>query len=271
MDNDDKSGDVKNIHVSIGSIGGVQGNGKMASETRPLKAFTVLDSSGAIDVEARIGDTPSLTVEGDENLLQYIQTAQVGDKLVISTKRSFSSKQTVKVIVVTPSLRELKHTGSGDVQLAGLNGGDLQVESTGSGETQLSGKLGALTLRMVGSGDFVGEQLSPASVKVDVLGSGDVRLGKVEVDSFEATVKGSGSIAAEGKTKSLKGSVMGSGDLKFEELRSQTAELELMGSGDITAYASESVSANARGSGDIVVHGKPAKQDFTGKHVSLAS
>jgi len=270
IDNDEKSGDVKNIHVSIGSLGGLKGNGKQASETRTLKAVKELDVSGALTVLVSIGSTPSLSVSGDENLLPYVVTEQQGERLVIHTQRQLSPREPIKVTVVMPALSYLKHTGSGRLEVAGLAGGDLQLEATGSGETQIGGKVASLSARLVGSGDVTGQQLVADSMDVEVLGSGDVRLGKIETGSLRASIKGSGSVAAEGTTRELKGSVMGSGDLHFKELQARTAELEIMGSGDISAYASESVKADAKGSGDIVVYGKPPRQAFSGKHVSLA-
>lgn len=270
IDNDEKSGDVKNIHVSLGSLGGLQGNGKLLDETRKLTTVKEIDASGALTVQVSIGSTPSLSVSGDENLLPYVLTEQQGERLVIHTQRSLSPKQPIKVTVVMPALSYLKHTGSGRLEVAGLNGGDLQVEATGSGETELGGKVRSLSARLVGSGDLTGQQLIADSMDVDVLGSGDVRLGKIETGSLRASIKGSGSVAAEGRAREVKGRIMGSGDIHFKDLQSHTAELEIMGSGDISAYASESVKADAKGSGEIVVYGKPARQSFSGKHVSLA-
>ncbi|QNM95116.1 head GIN domain-containing protein [Chitinimonas koreensis] len=269
VDHDEKSGDVKKVHVSIGSVGGVHGNGTIKSETRTVAAVKKVQATGSVDVDIRIGSTPSLTVEADENLLSMIHTEQTGDTLTIRTEGSFSTNHPFKVTLVTPSVEALTHTGSGDVDLAGLAGGDLAVESTGSGDTRLGGKVGKLTLRLVGSGDLSGDGLMPSQAKVELMGSGDVDLGRIEVERFEVAVNGSGRVSANGTARTLSGKVMGSGDLELGQLQAEDAELELVGSGNIEAYAKQSVKARASGSGDLTVHGSPAKQELSGKNLSV--
>ncbi|WP_269533000.1 head GIN domain-containing protein [Chitinimonas sp. BJYL2] len=271
VDTDEKTGDVRNVHVSIGSLGGVKGNGKAATENRTMAAVKEVESTGSVDVDIRIGDTPGLVVSGDENLLPLIETEVSGDRLTIRTRKSFSTDQPLKVVVTTPSLSRVKHTGSGDVSVDGLKEGDLDVESTGSGETRVAGKVASLGLRMIGSGDFSGESLMPANVKVDLTGSGDVLLGSVTVERFEASIKGSGSVTAKGIAKQLVGSVMGSGDLQLDALKSETAEVSVLGSGDVAISASQAIKATATGSGEITVHGQPAKQEINGKNVTIVS
>ncbi|GLR13692.1 DUF2807 domain-containing protein [Chitinimonas prasina] len=271
VDNDEKTGDIRKVHVSIGGMGGVKGNGVVTKESRTLTAVKTVKSTGSMDVDVRIGDTPSMVVEGDENLVKLVVTEQVGDKLIIKTEGAFSTEQGLKVSIVTPALASLENTGSGDVTVRGLAGGDLLVESTGSGETSLSGKLGKLTVRMVGSGDLVGDGLLPTDVKIDVLGSGEAKLGRIEVDRFEAAIKGSGGVEASGLAKMLEGNVMGSGELDLQGLQSQEAKLDLMGSGDMRVHAVASVIANAMGSGDITIWGKPAKQQLSGENARLAA
>ncbi|WP_179958349.1 head GIN domain-containing protein [Chitinimonas arctica] len=268
---DEKSGEVREINISVTGENELAGNGKHASQTRTVGAVKEVEATGRVDVQIRIGATPSLTVEGDENLLAEVVTEQAGDKLIIRNKRSFSSKGPLKVILVTPAVAVLRSTGSGDISVEGLAGGDLKLESTGSGDIKLAGQLGLLTARLVGSGDLQSETLKPANITLDLLGAGEVTMGSVDVDRFEANLKGSGTITASGTAKTLVGSVLGSGDLQLEQLHAHTAELQLMGSGDIIAYASTSVTAAAMGSGEIIIHGKPAKQQLSGDNASLAS
>lgn len=269
-DTDEKTGDIKNVHISIGSLEGIKGSGKHGSVTRTITAIKSIDAMGSVDIVVKVGAAPSLTVEGDENLLAKVVTEQDGDRLIVRTKDSFSTNQPLVVTVVTPSLSGIKSLGSGDIKVSGLVGDDLTVESTGSGDLTLSGKTGVLTARVVGSGNLTAESLVAKSVKVDVLGSGDVDLGTIDVTTVEASVKGSGSVKASGKAGDIKGNVLGSGSIDFETLKAQTGEYELLGSGDITAYASQSVKAKATGTGDLVIHGKPTNKQLSGENASTS-
>ncbi|WP_374356265.1 head GIN domain-containing protein [Chitinimonas sp.] len=268
IDHDEKTGDIKSINVSVAELG-ERGNGSEKTETRSITAVSEVQADGAIDVEVSIGDTPSLTVSGDANLLKLIVTEQQGSQLRIRAERSFSSNNPVRVKLVTPALKAARHAGSGELAVDGLKGGDFALDVTGSGDTRLAGKVDTLTAHLVGSGDLDADQLQPGKVDLDVLGSGDVSLGRVSVDTFKAAVKGSGSVTASGSAKQLTGNVLGSGDLNLGDLHAEAADVSVMGSGDIAIFASQSVKATASGSGEVTVAGKPAKTEIHGENVSL--
>jgi hypothetical protein len=269
IDTDEKSGDIKSVHISIANFADKHGDGRSKTETRELGAVSMVDATGPVDVDIKIGSTPSLTVSGDANLLALVETDVKDGRLTIKTRQSYSSDEPLRVSLTTPSLTELHNTGSGDITVTGLQGGEMRFDSTGSGDTKLAGTVTSLSVHMVGSGDLNAESLSPAKVDIDVLGSGDAKLGTVTVDRFTAAVKGSGSVTAAGTAKALSGNVLGSGDLSLAELRAEKADIELLGSGDVTVYASQAIHARAIGSGEIKVLGKPAKQELSGEHVSL--
>jgi hypothetical protein len=269
IETDEKSGDIKSVHISIADFGNKQGNGESKTETRQVGAIKTVEATGPMDVEVSIGSTPGLSVEADANLLADIETVQQGDRLIIRTRKSFKSDHAPVVRLVTPSLLAIQNTGSGDVSVGGLDGGELSLDSTGSGDTRLRGKLAVLNVHLVGSGDLEAGELTPGKVTIDVLGSGDAKFGQVSTDQFSAAVKGSGSVTASGSTKALTGNVLGSGDLNLADLHADSADIELLGSGDVSVFASQSVRVHAMGSGDVKVHGKPAKQDIHGEHVSI--
>lgn len=271
VDHDEQSGDIKKVNISIGHSR-TEGNGLNQSEARPLAldAVRAVSTTGGLDVDIRIGSPASLKVEGDSNLLKLVETELDGDKLIIRQVRGYDSDNELRVHLVLPQLARLENTGSGEVSLAGLAAGDLAVRMTGSGETRLAGKLAQLDAELIGSGDLVATELMPSSVKVAVLGSGDAQLGKQVLSHLDADVKGSGSISASGTAGTLRAAVLGSGDVQLRDLQANDATVELLGSGDVAVYAVQSISATAKGSGDIVVYGKPPKQSLSGENARLA-
>lgn len=269
VDHDTQSGDVKDVHISIGSPLAKSGNGQVTMEKRQIAAVKQIVASGPFDVDVTVGGAPGVVVTGDSNLLQFIHTTVQGEQLTISMEQHFSSQHHLRVQVSTPALDALSNTGSGDVTVTGLNGGDFRLDATSSGDTSLAGKVVNLTAHIVGSGDLDGDKLAASNVNLDLLGSGSVNFANLAVDRFEATLKGSGDVKASGTARQVKASVMGSGDVGLESLHAESAELDVMGSGDIEAYASKSVHAHSMGSGEITVHGSPAERDVNGKNTSF--
>ncbi len=51
----------------------VKGNSQIKKETREVSSFTSLTSQGPMDVQIAYGNSNSVTIEADENLLQYIE------------------------------------------------------------------------------------------------------------------------------------------------------------------------------------------------------
>jgi hypothetical protein len=269
VDHDTQSGDVKDVHISVGSPMVTNGNDHVISENRSIAAVKAIESTGPVDVEVTVGGAPGVTVTGDSNLLQYIRTTVQGEVLTIDMSQRFSSGHHLAVKVSTPTLDALRNTGSGDINVSGLTGGDFKLDSTSSGDTKLVGKVGTLIAHVVGSGDLDGESLAANNVLLDLLGSGSVNFENLAVDRFETHVKGSGDVKASGTAKQVTASVMGSGDVVLADLRAESADLEVMGSGDIEAFASKSVHARSMGSGDVTVHGNPQQRDISGKSVSV--
>ena len=64
----------------------IKGNGNVKQESRNATAFTDISTSGAYKVVLEQGNTHSIRVEAEDNLLPYIETAISGGELKIHTK-----------------------------------------------------------------------------------------------------------------------------------------------------------------------------------------
>src|SRR5436309_2094649 len=77
----------------------IKGNGQIKNETRQVSNYTSLASHGAMDVKISYGNSNTVVVEGDENLLPYIETVVENGKLTIRTKKNVNLKSTSKMVV----------------------------------------------------------------------------------------------------------------------------------------------------------------------------
>ncbi len=260
-------GDVR--MQSVFSNSAVEGNGIAARDQRQVAAHGELDVSGSMQVEVRVGPTPSLLVEADGNLLPYIRTEERGNTLKIYNERQLRSQNPVRIVYTTPRLTEVKASGSGQIHVRDLNGSPLEVRKSGSGQVRLAGKVDSLLARVSGSGVLDAGELSSASADLGLSGSGRMNIGEVRGDYLRASVSGSGVLQAGGAVRSLNARVAGSGNLDLASLSTQDADLAADGSGGIRATVKQSLIAHGGGSGGIRVYGHPAQRSVSGRNVHL--
>lgn len=255
-------------HVSS-PFSGVEGDGVIAREQRPVGAVQGLQAGGSMVVEVRVGPAPSLTVEADRNILPLIRTDVRGDMLVVSSEGSYRTHNPVHVIYTTPRLTDVRHSGSGRLTVQDLNGAPLSVRQSGSGTLVLSGQVAKLDIDGSGSGSVDADGLQSGSARLALSGSGRMSIGQVRGDYADVGVSGSGELRVGGTVRNLTAHSSGSGRLDLGGLVSRQGDLSASGSGGIRANVTEALVAQSNGSGDIRVAGNPAQRNVSGKHVQL--
>ncbi len=162
-----------------------------------------------------VGEPPSLTLAADENILPIITTKVSGGRLTVSSKRSYTTNNRVRVALSLPTLTEIAVSGSNHLDAKGFGKGDLSVSLTGSNDVALAGSVGTLTLHLTGAGKLAAKALAADAVQVTVAGSGDATVDARK--QLQAKILGAGSLTVYGNPQIRQSSVMGSGDIKFAE------------------------------------------------------
>lgn len=216
------------------------------SETREVGAdIQEIDLEGPIDLTLRQGATPSLQVKGEQRLLGNIETTS-GDDGVLhigTTGMLLHHRQPLQVVLVLPSLRDLRVRGSGDSTVNGFSGDGIAVHMEGTGTLKFNGRY--------------------RQVDASVRGSGEVEMNGGTSGRVEARVEGSGKMTVVGSASELEATLAGSGDLNARHLAADVVKLELMGSGNAVVNAGRRLEASVRGSGDVEVFGEPTDRNVT--------
>lgn len=210
--------------LTFASCQNIEGNGHVISETRTVGTFHSISAKGAMDIyliPVSNASNYQVKLEGESNVLQYIQTHVDGGTLVLDTKHGFnvSTHGDLKAYIQVPQLDEVNLYGSGDI-------------------------IGKDTL------------FSDNKMGFSLYGSGDVKVA-VHAPEIEGNLLGSGKLALAGFTQDLSVSITGSADYEGEDLKAENAKISIMASGDATVYASEKLEADITGSGDIYYYGNP--------------
>lgn len=193
----------------------VKGNGHVVTQNKQVGDFTGVELDASFDVFLSEGNTTSIRIEGEENIIPHIELRVENGVLNIDTEDNISLNphKPVKIYITAPNYNNIEVSSSGTI----------------TGQTKIT---------------------HDAKLDIHVSGSGELTL-DVDAPEIEAGVSGSGEMSISGETKKISGDVSGSGNLRAMNLKSEEANLEISGSGNVDVYASIKLDANISGSGNV--------------------
>ena len=203
----------------------VTGNGNVVEENRPVEPFSALEVGGVLNVYLSQGDTESLTVEADENILNLIETENRGNTLVVKLKKGVNIKKAERknVYITLRSIDELEVGGVVNVKSEtpiAIEKLKLDIGGVGNTDLELRGDQLDIKADMVGNVTLRGE-VQEANIKnggVGSLNAFDLVVNKLTIKN---TGVGSAEVHAQDEisiTSSGVGSVRYQGDAVVKEL-----------------------------------------------------
>jgi hypothetical protein len=191
----------------------VVGSGKLISETRSVSSFSSVELKGSADITITFGSTESVVVAADDNIVPLISTSVLAGRLVIDNKfgANYTTHNSVRVSITMKSLQGITLSGSGNINVTGLNADTLTVNLPGSGNITASGTANKVNVSLDGSGNVYCDQVTAKDATTTLRGSGNVTVYASE--SLDASIPGSGSIRYSGNPSRMNKSVTGSGSI----------------------------------------------------------
>lgn len=196
----------------------VAGSGRIVERSRDVADFDAVELRGRGRMTIEIGDSESLSISADDNLLSLITTEVVDERLIVDVDPVVDPTEELEFRVTVTELSVVAVAGSGSIVTSGLDGGVLDLSVSGSGR---------VAARMLA------------------------------LDRIEASISGSGQIEVEGTAQSLDVSVSGSGHFAGSDLEAATGTVSVSGSGTAVVDVVEELEAVVSGSGIIDYLGDP--------------
>ena len=194
-------------------------------QTRNVGPYEGIQIAGPYNVRLVSGAEGSISLEGDIEDLDQIETYVKKGTLVVKQKKSswFNNwiSDPVSIEIPVEEVAKIYLSGSGDIQS---------------------------TFR-----------LKADHFKTSISGSGDIRL-DIDAATLEGKITGSGDLQLKGSAQRTEYTVTGSGSIEAQSLKSQRGLAQITGSGDIDMHASEELEARITGSGDVNCIGNPERQ-----------
>jgi Putative auto-transporter adhesin, head GIN domain len=205
----------------------IKGNGNEISEKRTVSSYEAIKVIGNFDVELISGTEGKITIEAEENLIQYIAVEVKNNVLKIYSQMDVnlqpSNNKKLNIIVPFETLNGVTLSGSGDLK----------------------------------SNDAI------KTNQFDVLlsGSGDIKL-FIETNVLNTKISGSGDIEIKGNANNFNAIISGSGDIAASEMITQNADVSISGSATVHVNCIENLKARVSGSGEVFYAGNPKIKDI---------
>ena len=198
----------------------IQGSGKLQKQTREVGSFHGVALNVPGTVELRLGNTDSVTIEADDNILPLIETAvENGTLRIRPARRNANFRQSSLTIVIQArQVERISVGGSGSITATGLRAGKLRF---------------------------------------DVGGSGSIDARDLDSRAVAVAIGGSGNFKASGKTEQLTASIGGSGNIQAGRLAAREVQVSIGGSGEAQVWAKDDLNISIGGSGEVSYYGDP--------------
>jgi hypothetical protein len=227
----------------------IDGNGIPETQLRSISDFNHIVNSTAVDVIYKKADSVSISVMAESNLLGYIVTETVNDRLEIRTEprtECLDYRIQPVITVTSPELKTIELSGSGALIADTMSGNPNTIELSGSGDI------------------FIGS-ISSHDLSVTIYGSGDIDITRGLCKEADILITGSGDLDIKGSSDNGKLRITGSGDINSGQFMLLTANETVSGSGNIFTWVENGLTATISGSGNIYLKGNPTlNQTITG-------
>ncbi len=204
--------------------GSIPGSGKIVTQNRDVSGFVGIDISYPADVTINQGQTESVTIEADDNVLPQLRTQVVAGTLSIENSEPVWSARVnpsrpVKITINVKDLHSLNFSSAGTVSVGSLKTDNLSM---------------------------------------NVSGAGTITFDNVNLLSLTCNLSGAGSVKVSGVADNLKLNISGVGSFRGGDLMSQSANVHVSGTGSATVRPSNELIADVSGVGSVNYYGNPS-------------
>ena len=190
---------------------GVNGNGNIKTETRPIEAFTKVQADGAFEITWAAAPAGALSITTDENLMEYMRTTLSGETLKVEWIKPLKGTRGIKVNIASPTLSDVNLNGAVRLVASGFSGPELVIEANGATRIALEGNVNAMAADLNGASRLDAESLEARAIELSISGAGKAEVNATQV--LKVTVSGAGKVTYLGNPQVTK-EINGAGSVK---------------------------------------------------------
>ena len=199
------------------------GSGNVITETRDVSDFTSIEMDYFAQITITQGNSVSVKIEAEDNVLPGLQTQVRNNSLRIFYKadngKYINPTKPVKITIVVKDLNEVSFGSAGELTINGLETDNLDISLSGAG---------------------------------------NLKVNDLTAKKFGVDLSGAGSMNANGESNDFRLNISGFGSFNGKDLRTSTADVNLSGAGSATVWVEDELDANVSGVGSVNYYGSPS-------------
>ncbi len=210
-------GGTVNSGINLGgSTTPIQGSGKQKTERRELQGFfSRIETAGisSVEIDCAPGESPSIELKADENLLGIIDSKISGKTLTVRPLSPMGITTPISVkIRGAKGLSSFVAAGSGSLKMENLDAKAFSVSLLGDWKASLQGSCEELNAGFSGKGQIDAYALKAGTASVKARGSGEMRL---QTDNVSVDLAGPVAVLCKGSPQIKSPPILGGGG-RFE-------------------------------------------------------
>ncbi len=190
----------------------VKGDGNITEEQRALEPFSGIELRGSVVLHYQPGQAAGCRVKADANLLPLIETPIEDGQLNIVVRGNTRPSHRIELRCQSAELKSVTSRGASGVNLADLNGSELELSIQGTGDIVVNGQTTTVKAHIQGTGEINLEELVAAQADLSIQGTGTIRAGKAA--KANVSIAGTGNVHVAEGTEVDQISIRGTGQLK---------------------------------------------------------
>ena len=179
-----------------GLVSQVSGSGKRVVQKRDIGSFSSISTEGAFTIEVTCQKEPSLEIEGDDNVLEFVKAEVGGNVLRLTNTKGYSVREPIKFRISVPDLEGLSVSGAGKFDIKGMNNDRFEIDSNGAPIIIVSGTSKTININSNGAGQIDTHNLRASRAAVDANGASSIEIDVTE--QLDVTISGPSSVIYRG-------------------------------------------------------------------------
>jgi len=229
-------------------------------ETRSASDFTGINASSVFNIIVSKGNTESLTIEADDNVMQYVRSEVKNGVLYlyIDNSKQFRNIKILKASIVMKNLDKVTLSGA-----CKLTANDLftpekfKIDCSGASSMDVNLNTDILNIEASGASKIQIKAKVAGDTNLSISGASKIQ-GELKTANLELSSSGVCSVELSGSAINFKINMSGVSKIMTEDFIVRTANVKLSGSSKITVNATVTLKVNASGASSVSYKGSPA-------------
>jgi hypothetical protein len=193
----------------------VSGSGTMATDTRSVRDFHAIDVSGAMNVNVCAGAEYHVEIQGDDNIVKYVETKVEDGTLEIGMRDGFIyNNGKMRATIVLPCIDGIEVSGACTVNAQDVKSPSFKVDISGASHVNIAGESEKLECELSGACTLAANGLKASSVDIDCSGASTAHV--YAAKCLSADVSGASRVKYSGSPTIVKNETSGGSSIEQE-------------------------------------------------------